>query len=429
MDVALTSYRASLDALFARTGGASKLGLERTEALLAASGSPHRALRFFHVAGTNGKGSVCATLDAILRAEGKRVGRYTSPHLIDFRERVLVDGQAIGEDAVVEWIERRTPDIERTGATFFEATTALAFDYFAAREVDVVVLETGLGGRLDSTNVVTPVVATVTSIGMDHMDLLGDSIEQIAAEKAGIFKSRAAAAIGERDAGIAEVLKRVAAERGSSPVRWIGDGWTPSDVVVDATGTSFTIGEGDAARRLTTPLIGEHQAWNAATALVTLDAAGDDWSPRDDVLRRALERVFLPGRFQRVGSRIFDVAHNPDGARVLANTLRTVGVARPLVAVLSVLRDKDWRGIMEALSGIVDHFMLTMAPTAPAERAWDLETALQHARAHGWSSQIVASFDDALTRADAAGGTVLITGSFHTVGDAMARLQVDPLAG
>jgi dihydrofolate synthase/folylpolyglutamate synthase len=385
-------------------------------------------LHYFHVAGTNGKGSVCATLDALLRAQGKRVGRYTSPHLVDFRERVLVDGEAIGEGEVLEWIERRTPDIERIGATFFEATSALALEYFATRAVDVVVLETGLGGRLDSTNVVTPVVATVTSIGMDHMDLLGDTIEQIAGEKAGIFKPGRPAVIGERDDHVSEVLKTVAADRGASPVRWIADGWTPAKIEVDTAGTHFSL-QGVEERRLTTPLAGAHQAWNAATALLTLDAAGDSWRMRDDQVQAALDRVRLPGRFQRVGNRIFDVAHNPDGARALAETLRSVGAHRPVVAVLSVLRDKDWRGVMDALSTIVDHFILTTAPTAPDGRAWDVEAALQHARANRWSSQIVADFDDALTRADAAGGTVLITGSFHTVGDAMARLQVDPLGG
>ena len=397
--------------------------------MLASAGSPHETTRFFHVAGTNGKGSVCATLDAILRREGKRVGRYTSPHLVDFRERILVDGRPIDEDTVVEWIDRRSPVIEQLGATFFEATTVLALEYFAAQNVDVVVLETGLGGRLDSTNVVTPLVATVTSIGMDHMDLLGDTIEQIAGEKAGIFKPNCPASIGERDEHVAKVLREYAAERGASPVQWIGDGWSPADVVVGVAGTTFTLHRGGAEQRLSTPLVGEHQAWNAATALMTLDIAGDEWRPTPRAEQAALARVSLPGRFQRVGAAIFDVAHNPDGARVLVRTLQTTGGTRPVVAVLSVLKDKDWRGMMAVLSAVVDHFVLTTAPTAPADRAWDPIEALAHARAHGWSSQIVADFDDALVRASAAGGTMLVTGSFHTVGDAMARLQVDPLAG
>ena len=319
--------------------------------------------------------------------------------------------------------------IEQLGATFFEATTALALEYFAAQGVDIVVLETGLGGRLDSTNVVMPVVATVTSIGMDHMDLLGDTIEQIAGEKAGIFKPGRPAAIGERDERLAAVLRRCAAERAATPVEWIGDHWTPADVAVGAGSTTFTLTGDSARQRLTTPLVGEHQAWNAATALMTLNIAGDEWRPSKSTLQSSLERVSLSGRFQRVGSTIFDVAHNPDGARVLVRTLQATGATRPVVSLIAVLRDKDWKGMMEALAAVVDHFILTTAPTAPVDRVWDPVEALAHARAHGWSSQIVAGFDDALVRANAAGGTLLVTGSFHTVGDAMARLQVDPLAG
>ena len=152
----LSGYRAALDYLFERTTGGSRFGLERTAALLAALGDPHHRLRIFHVAGTNGKGSACATLAAVLRHRGFRVGKYTSPHLVDFRERFLIDGRAVEETYVVDFIERWTPEVERTGATFFEATTAMAFDWFARSNVDVAVIETGLGGRLDSTNVVRP---------------------------------------------------------------------------------------------------------------------------------------------------------------------------------------------------------------------------------------------------------------------------------
>ncbi|HEX6315359.1 MAG TPA: Mur ligase family protein, partial [Gemmatimonadaceae bacterium] len=203
----LSQYRAALDYLFERTTGGSRLGLERTSALLAALGDPHLRLRVFHVAGTNGKGSVCATLEAILRARGLSVGKYTSPHLVDFRERFLVDGRAVDEAYVVDFISRWTPEVERTGATFFEATTAMAFDWFARSEVDVAVIETGLGGRLDSTNVVRPVAAGVTAIGIDHVEYLGTTRESIAFEKAGIFKGGAAAVIGEPDSSIADLLE------------------------------------------------------------------------------------------------------------------------------------------------------------------------------------------------------------------------------
>ena len=188
MGVGLTSLDAALQYLFARTTGGFKFGLERTIALLAALGDPHRAYPSIHVAGTNGKGSTVATCDALLRARALRVAKYTSPHLVDFRERMVVAGEPIPADAVIEFVERHTPLVERLGATFFEATTALAFDWFARSAVDVAIIETGLGGRLDSTNVLDPVVAGVTAIGIDHTEYLGDTLQEIAAEKAGIFK-------------------------------------------------------------------------------------------------------------------------------------------------------------------------------------------------------------------------------------------------
>jgi dihydrofolate synthase / folylpolyglutamate synthase len=403
------------------------------EALLDVVGRPHERLRAFHVAGTNGKGSVSATLASILRREGLRVALYTSPHLVDFRERFQIDGVAITETDVIEWIRQRTPDVERLNATFFEATTAMAFELFAAAGVDVSVIEVGLGGRLDATNVLTPLAAGVASIGIDHVEFLGDTRERIAWEKAGIFKPGRPAVIGEPDPGIRALLAQFARDAGASHVHVVAEEYIMSDVVVEATGgTTFTIAPREApgrSARLHTALSGAHQATNAALALALLDAAGAPYSPGPDVARDGLAAVFLPGRFQRVNQFIFDVAHNPDGAAVLARTLTAVQPARPIVAVLSVLNDKDWRGVMAALAGAVDAFVLTNAPTAPAVRAWRAEDALAYATAEGWPAEIVADFDDALARATARAGTVLVTGSFHTVGDAMASLQLSPFGG
>jgi dihydrofolate synthase/folylpolyglutamate synthase len=177
-----------------------------------------------------------------------------------------------------------------------------------------------------------------------------------------------------------------------------------------------------------TPLLGAHQAANAVTALVALDAAGlAAWPQAGSAV--AIPRVALPARFQRVGRWIFDVAHNPSGAQVLAETLLAISPARPLVAVLGVLGDKDWRGIMRALAPVVDAVVLTRPPSAPAGRVWDVDEALAFARTLSWHAMADRSFDAALRRADEVGATTLITGSFHTVGDAMLRLQVNPLAG
>jgi dihydrofolate synthase/folylpolyglutamate synthase len=401
------------------------------EALLDTVGRPHERIRAFHVAGTNGKGSVSATLAEVLRREGLRVALYTSPHLVDFRERFLIDGVAITEADVTAWIHRRTPDVERLNATFFEATTTMAFELFAAAGVDVAVIEVGLGGRLDATNVLTPLVAGVASIGIDHVEFLGDTRERIAWEKAGIFKAGRPAVIGETDPHIRALLAQFARDAGATPVHVVADEYTVSDVVVEPSGgTTFSIAGADGRpTRLHTTLSGEHQATNAALAYAMLDVAGPPYTPTRAVMAEALATVFLPGRFQRVGAFIFDVAHNPDGATVLARTLAAVHPPRPIVAVLSVLNDKDWRGVMTALAGAVDRFVLTNAPTAPTIRAWRPDDALAFATAEGWAAEVAPDFDDALARANALAGTVLVTGSFHTVGDAMASLQLSPFGG
>ena len=424
MDDHLTPYGAAIQALFARTTGSIKPGLERTEALLAKVGSPQRKLSAIHVAGTNGKGSVVATCEALLRARGLVVGRYTSPHLVDFRERVTVNGQPIFEEEVLEFLERWIPTAEEMGATFFEVTTALAFDWLAKREVDLAVIETGLGGRLDSTNVLTPRVATVTSIGLDHMDLLGDTLEAIAKEKAGIFKAGIPAVIGEPAPAIRELLAKCAKEAVATPVVILEDAYAISDVQVSASGTSFKLN----GQAMTTPLLGVHQARNTATAIATLAAIGKEYLPPPGEISKALAGVFLPGRFERRGKVIFDVAHNPDGARTVAETIRAINPPSPRTALVAVLSDKDWRGIIRELASAVDRFLFTNAPSALAERRWDAAEARSFARAQGFEADLEPDMDAALALGQERSETLLITGSFHTVGDAMSRLQVSPFA-
>jgi dihydrofolate synthase/folylpolyglutamate synthase len=422
MGVALTSYAGALEYLFARVTGGWKFGLDTTRALAAAMGDPQQAYPTLHVAGTNGKGSVVATLDALLRARGLRVGRYTSPHLVDFRERIVVNGEPIAEESIVEQIARWTPEVERLGATFFEATTCMALDHFKRERVDIAIIEVGLGGRLDSTNIIVPLVSGVTSIGIDHVQYLGDTAELIAAEKAGIFKPGVPVVIGERDPGIRALLARLAAAAGAGPVRVLADEAELAGIAVTAHGTQFAIAAGSARRELMTPLVGRHQAQNAATAIAMLEAAGAPWSAAAGDAERALATVHLPGRFQRWGEFIFDVAHNPAGTAVLCDSLDAVAPRRPLVCLLTVLRDKDWPAMMRLLAPHVDRFVLTIPPTVPAERAWPLEDAAAFASASGWSAVAEPDFDRALARAREGAATTLVTGSFHTVGDAMARL-------
>lgn len=439
MDVTLSSYQGALDALFARTTGKTRLGLERTRALLAAMGDPHEELRTLHVAGTNGKGSVCATLEALLRGAGHRVGKYTSPHLVDFRERIIIDGRPVDESVITDFVGAWSGEVDRVGASFFEATTAMALQAFARSGVDVAIIEVGLGGRLDSTNVVRPLAAGVTSISIDHTEYLGTTREEIADEKAGIFKRGVPSIIGDAEPSIRSRLAARARECGGEPVRLVIDECDPREIELvpstgrDGTGggagTRFTLTLNGRAETLMTPLVGEHQALNAAVALLMLDAAGARWRVDAEAARRTLGNVRLPGRFQRFGRYIFDVAHNADGATVTARTLRHVRPLAPVVTLLCVLGDKDWRGMMGALAPVTDHFVVTRAPTAPASREWDVDSALAFARASGWSVEEQEDFDTALHRAAELGETVLVTGSFHTVGDAMSRLQVDPLAG
>jgi dihydrofolate synthase / folylpolyglutamate synthase len=428
VDYFLTPYGEAIQALFARTTSATKPGLERTLALLTEVGSPHLALRAVHVAGTNGKGSVVATVEALLRSRGHRVGRYTSPHLVDFRERISINGVPIPEDRVLAFLERSTPIAEKLGATFFELTTVLAFAWFAEERVDIAVVETGLGGRLDSTNVLLPNVAAVTSIAEDHTDLLGATLPEIAREKAGIFKSGIPAVIGEPDTEIRSVLTRAARSVGATPIIHVDDAYEIGDVVMSAVGTTFTLRSGGSEMTVTTPLLGTHQARNTTVAIAAVEALGSTFSFELSSISSVLSKVFLPGRFQRHGRFIFDVAHNPAGARTVADTIRAIDAPGPRTVVLAVLADKDWRGIIRALAPACDRFIITNAPSAPADRIWDAGAAHAFTSSEGWTSHLEPHLDAALALAQQSEGTIVITGSFHTVGDAMSRLQVSPFA-
>jgi dihydrofolate synthase/folylpolyglutamate synthase len=290
-------------------------------------------------------------------------------------------------------------------------------------------IEAGLGGRLDSTNVITPLVAGVTSIGYDHTEYLGSTLEEIAGEKAGIFKSGRVAVVGETEPRIRELLATRARAAGASSVRVVSNEVHVSGTVVEDAGTTLDVEWKGERMTLHTPLVGDHQAANLAFALVMLDAAGSPFTTSLTEASRQLDRVHIPGRFQHVGQFIFDVAHNPAGAAVLTRTLAAVSPPRPITAVVCVLRDTDWREMIRVLSRVVGRFVVTMAPTAPASRAWDLSEVTEFTRTLGLDVDAVEDFDAALETARVSAATVLVTGSFHTVGDAMSRLQVSALSG
>lgn len=350
-----------------------------------------------HVGGTNGKGSVATLIAEALRSHGCRVGLYTSPHLVTIRERMVVDGRPIPEAAFAAWTERIRPHLDPTGASFFEATTAIAFADFAARHVDIAVIEVGLGGRLDATNVVTPLVSAVTHVALDHTDYLGPTIEDVAREKAGIAKPAVPFVIGEPDPGIAALLETAARDAGALPVAM-----SPPARYTGRLG-----------------LGGPHQRRNAAVAHAVLSALPGPWRPSGEAVASAFARARLPGRHERRGRWLFDVAHNPDGMGALLVALAADPPRPPVHALVCVLGDKDWRAMLGAVRGAVDALWLTDAPSAPAGRAWDLTAA---ERFMGSEARIEPDFDRALAEVAVGAGTVLVCGSFHTVGDAMARL-------
>jgi dihydrofolate synthase/folylpolyglutamate synthase len=418
VDCGLTAYNSALDRLFARTGSTAKFGLERTRSFLALLQNPQNRFESFHVAGTNGKGSVVATIDALLLAKGQRVGRYTSPHLVDFRERIVVDGIPISEAEVNEFLNTWEQKADVLGATFFEITTALAFHHFAQHNVEVAVIETGLGGRLDSTNVITPLVAGVTSISIDHTEFLGSTLAEIAREKAGIYKRRVPAVYGPLPSEARDALRETAKSIGAEPIIPATDSYAPSSIRVGIGGTTFDMMHRGRTLTMRTSLVGLPQASNVSVALAMLDAAGDRYRVTLDEAAGVLPSVELPGRFERRGRFILDVAHNPEGMAALVRTIEGVDPPRPLVVVLGVLRDKDWQSMMTAICPIADTTFVTSAPSAPAARAWNSDDAKSFGIANGWNVTRSADLSDALREATDVGATIVVTGSFHTVGDA-----------
>lgn len=407
----MLTYSQALDFLYPRTT-TIKFGLDTTRALLAEVGNPHDVFPTIHIGGTNGKGSVATLVAEALEEAGWKVGLYTSPHLVSFRERIRVNGVPISEDAVAMWTNRLEGTIRALGATFFEATTAIALADFAARGVEIGVIEVGLGGRLDSTNVITPLVSGITRIARDHMKYLGDSLEAIAGEKAGIAKPGVPFVIGESDPSLVESLW-VRARQVQGPAEHI---------VVVPSDREWNGGLG---------LAGPHQRRNAAVAEAILQVLPPPYRPTGDAIRRGFARACIPGRFDRRGRWVFDVAHNPDGMRALVRAIDKADLPRPVHALVSILGDKEWPEMLVTLDRAIDKGILTMAPTA-ADRGWHatwLKDWLHQPdrpppRAH-WS--LIPEFPAALKSVQDGAGTVLVTGSFHTVGDVMVALGIEPV--
>jgi dihydrofolate synthase/folylpolyglutamate synthase len=413
-------YREALAWLYSLQRFGIKLGLENIRRLLAelhidlgsarapravSDASPETSAKVIHVAGTNGKGSVCAMIDSICRAEGYRTGLFISPHLITFRERIRVNGEMISEDEVANRLTliRNLIANWQPHPTFFEVTTALGLKSFAEAKPDIVILETGLGGRLDATNAVQSDVSVITPIDFDHEKWLGDSLEKIAAEKAGIIKPGVPVVCAAQH-DEAEKVIRARAIACEAPLQFVTESYDRSAMA----------------------LPGDYQKQNAAVAIAAIHGGKIDIDEK--AIARGLATVECPARFQRWDERtIIDGAHNPAAGRVLAKTWREIYDNQRATVILAVLSDKNLRGICEALAPIADSVLL---PKIRSERGAPPEmlAAVLANITPPLPYSIAPSVGEALGLARAKPDPILITGSLHFAGEVLAHLHGEPAA-
>jgi dihydrofolate synthase/folylpolyglutamate synthase len=392
------NYAGALAWLYGTQAFGFKLGLENTRRLLVAAGNPHEKLRFLHVAGTNGKGSTCAMMDSILRSAGHRTGLFTSPHLVDFRERIRLDGAKIPEGDAAAGLDllREASQGWEHAPTFFELSAVLAAWWFAREGADYVVWETGMGGRLDATNAVDPIVTVITPVGLDHQKWLGDTLAQIAVEKAGIIKPRVPVVVAPQNRDAREVLAAAAAAVGA-PITLVEKPW-----------------HGDAPA-----LIGGHQRWNAAVACAALHAAGIAVSP--EKVSAGLRDVVWPARFQRVEENlVVDGAHNPPAVKTLVATWREVFGEAKAALVFGAVRDKDASALLRDLRAIADTIRLV---PVNSDRAFSTAELRPMAAAAGFGEIHEGAVGASLSSACSTGRPVLVAGSLFLAGEVLALLR------
>ncbi len=386
------NFHEALNWLYSTQRFGVKLGLENIRALLNLLGAPDQRTRFLHVAGTNGKGSVCALLDSILRTEGYRTGLFTSPHLIEFQERICIDGIPISSTEIAEGLTL-LKGLQITGSpTFFELTTALALWHFSRQNVEIVVWETGLGGRWDATNIVTaPLVSVITSISFDHQEWLGDTLTKIASEKAGILKPGIPSASAPQLPEVALELSRVAQLK-QAPLRFVENPWTTSKI----------------------GLLGPHQQWNAALAVAVIQESRLPIS--HDAICQGLANVQWPGRFQMLSNQlIVDGAHNPAAISMLIATWREVFGNQQAHIVFGSLKDKESEKMLFLLSDIAKEFLFVSLENVRSKPSV----------AHEPPTDVYCRyFEDSGVALHAAlkdGELVLVTGSLFLVGEVLAQ--------
>jgi dihydrofolate synthase / folylpolyglutamate synthase len=392
----------------------TKLGLEKTFQLAALAGNPQDRLKFIHVAGTNGKGSTCAMLESIYRAAGLRTGLFTSPHLVTFRERIQVNRSPISREDVCRLVTGLREMMKRLDTpeppTFFEAVTIMALQYFAEAGCDIVIWETGMGGRLDATNIVRPVVSVITNVALDHQQWLGQTLREIAFEKSGIIKQGVPVVTAAEEAGVLETISAVAQNNHAMLHRVTRDDG-------EKIGNEFSIG-----------LPGTHQRLNAATAAAAVWEARNQLPIDTVAIRRGLASVTWPGRFQSIrdtAGRTFmvDGAHNPAAMSVLAELLCQQTRPETLTVILGVLQDKNWQEMCRILAPLANNFVLVPVQSERTSDPSKLAAAVVAANSRA-GVKTATSLAHALPLTSNA-KSILITGSLYLAGEALELLQPD----
>ncbi len=426
-------YQDAIDYLYALQKHGVKLALANSFRLMEIMGNPQEKFRSIHVAGTNGKGSTSAFIAAMLRAAGYRVGLYTSPHLVSFTERIRINGTPISEAKVVELARRvhgryrDLPGVEGPSVmspTFFEATTAMAFTYFAEEGIDIAVVEVGMGGRLDSTNVITPLVSVITNIDLEHTEYLGGTLAQIAGEKAGVIKPGVPVITGAAQPEVISVIEREAAAKRAPVARLMKD-FLPEHVTAGKEQVFDYRGMRERYPGLRVQMLGRYQVDNACLALAAAECLRDfGIVVTEPAIREGLVRTAWEGRLERVATApdiYLDGAHNPASAKRLAAAVRELLPAyRKLALVIGILGDKDYRKIVNELVPLADRVVVTKAQYA---RALDVQTLAGEIRKlhHEVTAADTVGEAISLARNDASvDDLILVTGSLYVVGDARA---------
>jgi dihydrofolate synthase/folylpolyglutamate synthase len=405
------TYREAVARLYSLERWGIKLGLDNIREFCSYLGNPQESFRTIHIAGTNGKGSVTALLDSVLRHAGYQVGRYTSPHLRDFRERIQVGGEPISRQRFIRFMERHWKKIHRERYSYFETATAMAYDAFARSHAQFGIIEVGLGGRFDATNTLDPALTVITHIHLDHERTLGKSIGKIAFEKAGIIKPGVPVIVGPLPAQAHAAVARIARQR-AAPL------FSAQEVL-----TSAQLPERDALRRIRwdLPLLGRHQTANLGVALAALHML-----PRTDPslypgnLRSGVRQVHWPARFQVIPgnpTEVFDVAHNPSGMQVLADTWPKVFGRRKAAALFTTRQDKTYKTMFTALAPCLSAWVGCPLPHSPGIERHDMELLARRADIpFEWCDTPMAGYHR--TRALAhPGGLCLVAGSHYLIGD------------